>query len=475
MGISNAGTGSSFAALRTNATNPYFAYPFSLDKLPPDLEKGLYAPALMGLLSMFSSFGLLCFLLSKFLQWKKTAKSYLGYNQYLVLFINLLIADFQQALAFVFSFHWIRTNSILAPSAACFAQGWFLNVGDVSSGLFVLFIAAHTFYTTVVGRRLDYRVFLTLVLGTWFIALTLTWLGPAIHGRTYFVRTGAWCWVSALYEEERLALHYIWIFLVQFTTVIIYLILLIHIKTTVRQTMSLVLTNAQQSTTHRKINRAARSMVLYPVFYVFLTLPLSAGRMWSLAHSGAFLPNTYLLVAGTLMSSSGFVDACLYALTRRNLMHTGSTKDPGETGQGTQTQTLKSRAQSIAQAVIRRPSMARSKSYNVQTTAVAEETKKEMQGIRVQQRVSVAVTHGEYLTVGKEKRSSSVPALPRHGFGGGEWERERGARGSESEASEISDASGASDGLRERMMSIGDVQASEEDLEKGREEMEEGR
>ncbi|KAF4549309.1 Hypothetical protein D9617_22g066550 [Elsinoe fawcettii] len=436
MPISNAGTGSSFAALETDATHPYFAYPFSLTKLPPVLEKGLLAPAIMGLVSLLSSAGLLCFLISKFFEWKKTAKSYLGYNQYLVLFINLLVADFQQSLAFVISFHWMAKDAILAPSPACFAQGWFLNIGDVASGLFVLFIAGHTFYTTMVGRRLDYRVFLGLVLATWLLALFLTFIGPAIHGRTYFVRTGAWCWVSALYETERLAVHYIWIFLVQLGSMIIYLVLLIHIKSTVARTMSIVMTNQAQSATHRKINRAARSMVLYPIFYMILTLPLSAGRMWSLAHHGAFLPNWYLLVAGTLMASSGFVDAVLYALTRRNLMHTGSTQEAGDTQPTTNPTTAKSRAASIAAAVIRRPSMMRSKSHGAPAPSLpaVEQPGWVEKGIRVQQRVSIAVTQADYVM--KEKRCSSVPVLPQHGLLG------IGVRGRGSESSVSSDDTG---------------------------------
>ncbi|KAF2225287.1 G protein-coupled glucose receptor regulating Gpa2-domain-containing protein [Elsinoe ampelina] len=412
MPISNAGTGSSFAAVQTNATHPYFSFPFSLEKLPPVLEKGLLAPGIMGLVSLLSSFGLLCFLLSKFFEWKKSAKSYLGYNQYLVLFINLLIADIQQSLAFVISFHWMATGSIMAPTRACFVQGWILNIGDVSSGLFVLFIAGHTFYTTLVGRRLDYRIFLGLVLFTWIFSLFLTFIGPAIHGRTYFVRTGAWCWVSALYESERLAVHYIWIFLVQAGSIIIYLILFIHVKSTIARTMSIVMANQAQTATHRKINRAARAMVLYPIFYIILTLPLSAGRMWSLAHNGAFLPNWYLLIAGTLMASSGFVDAILYALTRRNLMHTGSTQGGGETTIAT---TAKSRATSISKAAVPRPSMARSKSYNVQASMPPEQQVGWVEkGIKVQHRVSIAVTQADYVV--KEKRCSSVPVLPRHGL-----------------------------------------------------------
>lgn len=76
----------------------------------------------------------------------------------------------------------------------------------------------------------------------------------------------------------------------------------------------------EQSDTFAKVDRAARLMVLYPFFYIVLTLPLSAGRMWSMAHHGQELPNVYQCVAGTLLASSGLVDALLYTLTRKTLL-----------------------------------------------------------------------------------------------------------------------------------------------------------
>ena len=230
--------------------------------------------------------------------------------------MNLLLADLQQGMSFLISFHWIRLDAILAPTRACFAQGWLINIGDVASGLFVFFIAAHTFICAVKGRRLDHKVFIVLVLLTWALALTLTAIGPIVFGNKYFVRAGAWCWASSEYERERLALHYIWVFMVQFGTVIIYALVLLHLK----KTMLLILPAAQQTETYAKVDRAAKLMVLYPVTYIVLTLPLSAGRMWSMANHGRNLPEAYQCVAGALIASSGFVDALLYTLTRKQLL-----------------------------------------------------------------------------------------------------------------------------------------------------------
>lgn len=293
----------------------FFQYPYSLAPLGQGLRRGLWAPAVLGLLSCVATVALLGFIIQRFITWRSHYKTYVGYNQYIVLIMNLLLADLQQGMSFLVSFHWIQKDAILAPSRACFAQGWLLNIGDVASGFFVLAIAMHTFYTAVKGRQLSNTVFTTLIISTWVFALLLTAVGPMIHQEHYFVRAGAWCWASGAYETDRLALHYIWVFLVQFGTIIIYVLVLLHLK----RAMTLI-RPAARSASYARVDRAAKMMVLYPLVYIILTLPLSAGRMWSMAHHGASLPNAYSCLAGALIASSGFVDALLYTLTRRTLL-----------------------------------------------------------------------------------------------------------------------------------------------------------
>lgn len=93
--------------------------------------------------------------------------------------MNLLIADCLQAVSFLVSFHWIRINAMLAPSSACFAQGFLLNLGDLSSAFFVILVALHTFYTAVKGRRIGHNGFLSSVVVAWGLALLLSIIGPA--------------------------------------------------------------------------------------------------------------------------------------------------------------------------------------------------------------------------------------------------------------------------------------------------------
>jgi len=200
----------------------YYPHPYSLDPLPQTLAKGLIAVGFLATLSVVASVSLIGFILYRMATWRLHYRTFIGYNQYVILVLNLLIADLQQSAAMMISFHWIRKGSILAPSGPCFGQAWLLHSGDVSSGFFVLAIALHTFYTAVQGKRIGHWPFAIAIFCIWTFSYFLTGIGIGMHGTKYFVRAGAWCWVSEAYEGDRLAFHYIWVFIVQVRSQICY-------------------------------------------------------------------------------------------------------------------------------------------------------------------------------------------------------------------------------------------------------------
>lgn len=67
-----------------------------------------------------------------------------------------------------------------------------------------------------------------------------------------------------------------------------------------------------------KLTRATKFMVLYPAVYVVLTLPIAVGRM--VAMTGTRMPDAFFIIAGSLLTSCGWIDALLYTLTRRILV-----------------------------------------------------------------------------------------------------------------------------------------------------------
>ncbi|KAF2275083.1 uncharacterized protein EI97DRAFT_451282 [Westerdykella ornata] len=288
----------------------YFAFPNSLDPLPPVYKQGLIPVALCAMLSLMSVTALLAFITYRLISWRRHYKEYVGYNQYVVLIYNLLLADLQQSIAFAISFHWLRLEKIIAPTAPCFIQAWFLNLGDVASGFFVLAIAIHTWLGVVRGYRLSYVWFVVVILCIWAAAAALTIAGPIKFGTRFFARAGGWCWISTEFQDERLWLHYLWVFIVEFGTMAIYGHIFVHLRGRIRN----VIHNDVS-----KLSRATKFMIMYPAVYVLLTLPIAVGRMVAMTGKTkrTELPDAFLCVAGALLTSCGWIDALLYTLTRR--------------------------------------------------------------------------------------------------------------------------------------------------------------
>lgn len=286
-----------------------------IDPLPLSHRRGLIAISVMALLSLVATGILLGFITYQLIFWRGSYSRYIGYNQYIVLIYNLVLADFQQSLAFIICLRWILTNQITSGTAACFLQGLWLQIGDPGSGLFVLAIAFHTFLLVVWGRKMTYRVFICFVIGVWALVALLVILPLALHGADVFVASGAWCWISEEYEPTRLWTHYIWIFVAEFGTVILYAVMYIQLRRQIAA--SAILGNTQLQSLQR-LRRVVGYMTIYPIVYVTLSLPLAAGRM---ATADGDEPSiTFFCCAGAIITSSGLVDVILYTLTRRNLI-----------------------------------------------------------------------------------------------------------------------------------------------------------
>jgi hypothetical protein len=59
-------------------------------------------------------------------------------------------------------------------------------------------------------------------------------------------------------------------------------------------------------------------MVIYPIAYIILSLPMAAGRMAMVR--GVTPSPAYFCVAAAVITSSGVVGVTIYALTRRKLI-----------------------------------------------------------------------------------------------------------------------------------------------------------
>ncbi|CAI7656288.1 unnamed protein product [Penicillium pancosmium] len=286
-----------------------------INPLPTVQRRGLIAISVMALLSFLATGTLLSFITYRLIFWKSNYSRYIGYNQYIILIYNLVLADFQQSLAFLICLRWIVTDQIKSGTAGCFLQGLWLQIGDPGSGLFVLAIAFHTFLLVVWGRKMSYKVFVTFVCSVWaFIALIVI-IPLAMYGGDVYVPSGAWCWINEDHETVRLWTHYIWIFLAEFGTVALYAIMYFQLR---RQIAASSILGNSQLESLKRLRRVVGYMTIYPIVYIVLSLPLAAGRMATANGDSPSL--TFFCCAGAIITSSGLVDVILYTVTRRNLI-----------------------------------------------------------------------------------------------------------------------------------------------------------
>ncbi|KAK3112435.1 hypothetical protein LTR53_011297 [Teratosphaeriaceae sp. CCFEE 6253] len=230
----------------------------------------------------------------------------------IILIFNLVFADIQQSIAFLLNVQWLATNSVDVDTPTCWAQGWFVSTGDLASGVFTFAIAIHAFMDIVHDFRLGHKTFLACIAALWAFVYLCALIGIALHPSDFYTRAGAWCWISLEFKNERLWLHYFWVILAEFGTVLIYGLLFLILRRRVRESFYTT------SATQLRAQSAARLIIAYPVVYVVCTLPLVTARLTTMA--GGAVTFVELCVAGAMITSNGWLDVLLYTLTRRALL-----------------------------------------------------------------------------------------------------------------------------------------------------------
>ncbi|KAK4543399.1 hypothetical protein LTR36_005542 [Oleoguttula mirabilis] len=284
--------------------------PGTLSPLPPILQRGLIAVSFFGFLSFLTSVALFLRLAYRLVTWKR--KTQARVNQFIILIFNLVFADIQQSVAFLLNAQWLRENAISVHTPICRAQGWFVSTGDLASGVFTLAIAVHSFTDIVWDYRIGHKCFLATIAALWAFVYACAIIGVALHPDDFYVRAGAWCWINHKYTNERLWLHYFWVIISEFGTVIVYTLIFLILRRRVKESFYTT------SNTQIRAQSAAKLIIAYPVVYVVCTLPLVIARLAGMA--GADVSFVELCVAGAMITSNGWLDVLLYTLTRRALL-----------------------------------------------------------------------------------------------------------------------------------------------------------
>jgi hypothetical protein len=83
-----------------------------------------------------------------------------------------------------------------------------------------------------------------------------------------------------------------------------------------RKIAECVMLGGHTTSSLRRLNQVINYMILYPVVYITLTLPIAIGRMATV--NGHTPSVTYFCVAGSLIALSGLCNTLLYTFARKS-------------------------------------------------------------------------------------------------------------------------------------------------------------
>ncbi|KAF4973987.1 hypothetical protein FZEAL_9055, partial [Fusarium zealandicum] len=257
-------------------------------------------------------------------------------NQFLILIINLFLADMHQGVAFFLNIEWVRQDAIVVGTATCFTQGLFVSLGDLASSMFITTIATHTYLCVVLRRKIPQKSLYIAIAAIWVFVYAVSfgpiaWTRGGVEYGGFFVRAGSWCWINRRYETLRLVTHYLFIFMALVATSTLYFIIFSSIR---RQARSGSIPKYDDGDSTKLQLSRNPAFLIYPVIYVLCTSPLALGRIATMA--GASVPNSYFCFAGAIIGCNGLFDCLLFGSTRNGIVFASKYDvDSDELGLGT--------------------------------------------------------------------------------------------------------------------------------------------
>ena len=118
-------------------------------------------------------------------------------NQFVVLLLNLLLADMYQSISLLLSSVWVYDNAIEVGTGVCWVQGFLGFAGDLASSLFTTFVAIHIYLIIIWEYKLSQWTINTVVVLLWLFVymMVVVGVGGTHNGRAlggFFVRAGVW-------------------------------------------------------------------------------------------------------------------------------------------------------------------------------------------------------------------------------------------------------------------------------------------
>ncbi|KAF8601556.1 hypothetical protein BDV93DRAFT_524730 [Ceratobasidium sp. AG-I] len=272
-----------------------------------------------------------------------------------VYMLNLFISELLMSLGGVLDAKWANETQVYC-GGYCAAQGSLQFIGETSVAIWTLAITLHTWWSVVYAKRVVFRPWICfgLVAAVWvfliafnFGAYTSYPVGE-ISDDNYFTPTPFWCWINPKYKNHRAFGEYMWLWVAGFGNLLVYIPLYLLLRGNIilgnegfrshtwhwtpppRQVAiraDSVSTLGSAEYDEETSRKDAVKMLLYPIAYTILVLPLSVVRWMSFVNPALreIQQAHPSMAAATLIFHatfrlSGVVNVGLVLLTRPNVL-----------------------------------------------------------------------------------------------------------------------------------------------------------
>ncbi|KAI0276633.1 hypothetical protein BGY98DRAFT_694003 [Russula aff. rugulosa BPL654] len=232
---------------------------------------------------------------------------------------SLFVFDILQGIGGAFSIRWAH-NGIVTTGPFCTAQGLIEQIGELGVALITLLLAVHTFVAAVwqVGWKARGVALSLVCLACVFITLWVA-IGAGIH-KNFDTPTPYWCWINPnQFVGERLGGEYLWLWIALFASATLYVPLYFWAEGfwSIDEEYKFHWWSADQRVGYAQ-RRSTLGMLLYPLAYSLMVLPLSIARWLQFSHH--HVSSAATLFGSTVFHLSGAINVLLFLIIRPELL-----------------------------------------------------------------------------------------------------------------------------------------------------------
>ncbi|KAI9434894.1 hypothetical protein H4582DRAFT_2080561 [Lactarius indigo] len=212
----------------------------------------------------------------------------------------------------ILNFRWAH-NGIVTTGPYCTAQGIIKQIGALGVALISLILTVHTFTTAL-----------------WSVGAEALGISNGIH-KDFEVPTPYWCWINPKYHEQRLAGEYVWMWIALFASVVMYIPLHFWMKgyfsVDDKKWYKFRLVKSHVKYPKR---RATLGVLLYPLAYTLMVIPLTVSRWLLFSHK--HVPSATTFFGLTMFNLSGALNVLIFLIVRPRLLLFIPPEEFGESG-----------------------------------------------------------------------------------------------------------------------------------------------